>query len=842
MDDLLSTIQSVGQPQGAASSATPQAPAQAQSSGFDPARSYGTPSRLLDNLVQVESTNGKNLVNPTTGAIGPYQFLPSTVKMLKGQGVNFDPMDMQQSRAAADYYIQQLKQQNGGTYQGALKAYGGFKNTPPTAYINKVMAGVPTTPGQSNSGDDSQGYAGPMSDLLDTLQNAKAPQAAQQQPSAPQPPQPGMPTKPMTPVTAAQNGSTWSDIAQKGVGRLTGSLLDIAGAGARLVGADDFANQAAAAHQQIEKQIAAGTNNSLGGKVAGFVGQAAPYAAMGGASIPGAVAGGAIGGAIPSIANNDTGAQVVQNAAVGAGLGLGAGVGGKLAAKGLAALSPSLGRMIGAGGDAEAGAAAGGAAPTPGSPSPAFAGAGGRGSMGAAGTNFADQARAEGVAEPLVAKIAAQEQAGTLNPTAAGRHIEAGSLPVPVELTAGQASGDIHALSNEQNMRARNPALADRFNAQNGQINDNLTAIRDQVSPDVNVPSGAPTGQAIVDAYKEMDAPIRQNISELYAKARGADGAPALVDAAPQMTAFEQSIGPTRFKALPAEVKQIFLDAKQNQVSIPEGFDNAGSARPMNVSDLMDIDKTLSGALAGVKDGSIRHDIGMLRDHIVGSDLDPSSAGQDAFQAYKDAQAAARTRFQAMDSDPAYKAAVNDAAGVGEPSALADDFVRKFIAGGKTANVQNMVQNLSNDPGNAQLVASGLMDHIRQQAGVDLRTGTGNISQAGLNKAIVNQGDKLRAVLGPDASQTLEKLGNVARYTQEQPRGSYVNNSNTAVTLMGHAGSLVKGGIERGVNAVIPGAGLGSWGREALAASANAKNVRQSLELGAGLKGLDRLR
>ena len=829
MDDLLATLQ--GATSGGQAPASPTAPASApSSSGFDPTKTYGTPSRMLDNLVQVESSNGKNLVNPTTGAMGPYQFLPSTVAMLKKQGVTFDPMDMQQSRAAADYYIQQLKQQNGGTYQGALKAYGGFKNTPPTSYINKVMAGVPTTPGQTNSGDQPAPDQGPMSDLFATIQ-AGPKQAPQAQAPAPQAPATGMPTKPMTPVTASQNGSTWSDIAQKGVGRLTGSLLDIAGAGARLIGANDFANQAQAAHQQIEQQIAAGTNNSLAGKVAGFVGQAAPYAAMGGASIPGAIAGGAVGGAIPAIANNETGASVVQNAALGAGLGLGGG----LAAKGIGALAAPVGRALGIGEEAGIPAAAG-AVPS---------GAGGRGSMGAAGTNFADQAAAEGVPQAIVSKIAAAEQSGTINATAAGRHIEAGSLPVPVELTAGQASGDIHLLSNEQNMRAKNPALGDRFNAQNGQINDNLTAIRDQVSPDVNVPSGAPTGQAIVDAYKEMDAPIRQNINDLYAKARGNDGAPALVDAAPQMAAFEKDIGPTRFNALPARVQQIFTDAKNNVISLPAAFDqSAGSTRPMTVSDLMDIDKTLSGALADVKDGTVRHDIGILRDKIIGSNLDPSSAGTEAFTAYKDAQAAARTRFQAMDADPAYKAAVNDAAGVGEPSALADDFVRKYVAGGKTANVQNMMRNLSNDPGNAQLVASGLMDHIRAQAGVDLRTGTGNISQAGLNKAIVNQGDKLSAVLGPQASQTLEKLGNVARYTQEQPRGSYVNNSNTAVTLMGHAGNLAKSAIERGVNAVVPGAGLGSWGREALAASANAKNVRQSLELGAGLsqKGLDRLR
>jgi len=257
--------------------------------------------------------------------------------------------------------------------------------------------------------------------------------------------------------------------------------------------------------------------------------------------------------------------------------------------------------------------------------------------------------------------------------------------------------------------------------------------------------------------------------------------------------------------------------------------------RPMNVGDLMDIDKTLSGAMRSATDGTVRHDIGALRDSIVGSQLDPSAAGADAFAAYKTAQASARARFQAMDADPAYKAAVNDITPAGEPSPLADDFVRKYIAGGKTANVQNMMKNLSNDPVNAQLVASGLMDHIRAQAGIDLRTGTGNISQAGLNKALQNLGEKTQIVLGPEASQTVEKLGNVARYTQQQPRGSYVNNSNTFVA---HAANVAKSTIERGANAMVPGAQLGSWARETLANRANAREVARALEPAAGLKGI----
>jgi len=58
------------------------------------------------------------------------------------------------------------------------------------------------------------------------------------------------------------------------------------------------------------------------------------------------------------------------------------------------------------------------------------------------------------------------------------RHIEADSLPVPVRLTEGQATGDIVKLSREQNRRGQDPSLAQRFNEQNGQLVENLGMIR----------------------------------------------------------------------------------------------------------------------------------------------------------------------------------------------------------------------------------------------------------------------------------------------------------------------------------------------------------------------------
>lgn len=157
-----------------------------------------------------------------------------------------------------------------------------------------------------------------------------------------------MPTAPQNQATPAQSGSTIGDIALKGVGGIASGLLGIASAGGRIVGANDFADRANAARHQVEEQTARESSGSIPGKVAGFVGEAAPYVAAGGASLPTAVAGGAVAGAVPAIADNKSGAEIARDTVVGGAAGA-AGYGiGKAAGAGLSALAenPTIAKGI----------------------------------------------------------------------------------------------------------------------------------------------------------------------------------------------------------------------------------------------------------------------------------------------------------------------------------------------------------------------------------------------------------------------------------------------------------------------------------------------------------------
>ena len=123
---------------------------------FNKTQTYGTPAKLLDNTIQVESSGNPLAVNPTSGAMGVGQFMPETVAMLHKQGVEFNPFNAEESRAAMDYYINTLAKKHGGDYTKAMAEYGGFKTKDPSQYLSKVLHEVDNTSYDPNLIADEQ--------------------------------------------------------------------------------------------------------------------------------------------------------------------------------------------------------------------------------------------------------------------------------------------------------------------------------------------------------------------------------------------------------------------------------------------------------------------------------------------------------------------------------------------------------------------------------------------------------------------------------------------------------------------------------------------------------------
>ena len=395
------------------------------------------------------------------------------------------------------------------------------------------------------------------------------------------------------------------------------------------------------------------------------------------------------------------------------------------------------------------------------------------------------------------------------------RHIEADSLDIPIRLTEGQATGDIVKISSEQNRRGKDADLARRFNEQNGLLIENINSIRAKAAPDVYGTKTIENSQGIIDAYKSMDANLNQGINAKYQALRDAAGGQFPVDA------------PQLLKNVQSKLKKELLSNEAPKGQFSE-LQRLAKDNNMTFEDYLSLRRNLGDIARTAKDGAERKAASYMIEELEKLPL------QDSAKRLKpladQARKAARDRFQMLEKDPAFKAAVDD-------SIPADKYINKFVINGVNKNIQTMVNNLGRDSAAHQHMAAGTVNWLRDKAGViDEKS---NFSQKQYNEALKKLDDvnNLQEIFNQEAASKLKTLGNVANYTQFQPRGTFVNNSNTLVgALAQQARNAVGTTVEGGLNLAVPGLQIGTSVMEMRARRASEAETRKSLELGAGTK------
>lgn len=391
-------------------------------------------------------------------------------------------------------------------------------------------------------------------------------------------------------------------------------------------------------------------------------------------------------------------------------------------------------------------------------------------SMGAASAAPKMSAVSPGLQKAVV--DTARKTGGAVNAETLNRHIEADSLPVKIQLTPGQASQEPALISSEMNNRARTPGLPDLLDRQNKSLTQNIQAIRDNAGPDVFTTNPVEHGASLIEAYQAKDAPIKADITAKYKALEDANGGQFPLDT----NGFVKGTDAALSKALKSNSVPSDLAATLNE------FRNG---RQMTFEDFESLRSDAADAARTSTDGRQRAAAGIIRDQLEKMPLTEEAA---KLKPLADAaRAAAKARFDALDADPAYDAAVHG-------TVPEDRFVQRFVTGpSATRNgVATMRQNLADNPTATQTMSVAALDHLRSAAGID-PMGNGNFTQAGFNKALVALDPKLQFLVDPKTAEHLSTLGNVARYTQAQPRGSFVNNSNTLVGALGeHAATAAE--------------------------------------------------
>jgi hypothetical protein len=440
----------------------------------------------------------------------------------------------------------------------------------------------------------------------------------------------------------------------------------------------------------------------------------------------------------------------------------------------------------------------------------------GRGSIGAMGVPDATIVRqALQTATPEFQQLYGNMPLDKANTPVVLRHLEADSLPIPVRLTKGQSTGDVVQLSKEQNLRGSQPEFAQRFNQQNQQLVDNVPLIREKAAPDVYATKTIESSQALIDSYKALDDARGTEITAAYKALEDAAGGQFPVDGV--------TLAKNAETALAKKLKSDFLPTP-----IKTQLDRFKNGEPMTFEQFEAMRTNLAAEIRKAErsgDGNAAMAASIVREALEQLPLKGEAAQLKPLA--DNARSLAKARFDALKKDPAYKAAIDDAI-------PADKFFDKFVVNGVNKNINTMVDTLGRDSPAHQHMKAGTINWLSDKAGIV--DGKGNFSQANYNKALKKLDDvnNFGAIFDPESQLQLKTLGNVAGYTQFQPRGSFVNNSNT---LVGYLANKAAGGVEQVGNIVglkTFGYPLGSEARRVIRASRERKEAAEALKPGAG--------
>lgn len=436
-------------------------------------------------------------------------------------------------------------------------------------------------------------------------------------------------------------------------------------------------------------------------------------------------------------------------------------------------------------------------------------------SMGAAGAAVDLQKLSPDL--KLAVQKAVQQTGGAVNPEAMARHIQADSLPVKVHLSEGQVLGDPRLISEERNARGATAGYVEGFAAQNKALTANLRSFRDTAGENVFSTNQVEHGDTLIGRYKAIDEARTTDISAKYKALRDAAGGDFPVDVKALLGNVKGELG-----------KQLLThDAPPSVMRTLEEISEKGS---MSFEQFENLRTNLARLQRSHSlDGNTRFAAGIIRDQM--EQIPMTGAAAQLKPLADAARGAARERFAALEDDPAYKAAVNE-------TVAPDKYVQKFVIGGTRDNVAKLSQAMSGDETATQTMKVATLDHLRQAAGID-GSFNGNFTQAGYNKALRALEPKLGSLLDNELAEHVQNLGDVARYSQLQPEGHYVNNSNTSVAqrALSHGADVLEGAA----NVKAGGVPVGSWVRQHVTDRAGRKAAAKTFAPGAGLTRLSDL-
>ena len=394
----------------------------------------------------------------------------------------------------------------------------------------------------------------------------------------------------------------------------------------------------------------------------------------------------------------------------------------------------------------------------------------------------------------------ALDSGGELNPDVVRRIADygvVGATPTrgsvtldPVQITQERNLAKLGANSTDPKLQE----LARNQNANNGVFIENLNNLGGATAnADPRV-----AGARAISAITGQDAAASAVEKSLYSKARDSAGRSLDLDREGFIQDAYNKLGESNKGAfLPDQIKTLLEQIRTGKVKLLDGSERP---TPFNVDVIDNLKTTLASASRAAQDGNTKAAIAQVRDALenaqpkavgrpVGGNqvVDPAAlagaqntadtVSAESMAAFDAARKNARELRAWRESSPGIAAALDSP----NPDRFVKDFVLSGSNKGATAEVEKLLFTLKKDPEAFQSIKENVVGYLKSKALGGASDEVGNFSQSGYNGALRELGDaKLRLFFNKDEIAQLKALGRVSAYEMVQPKGSAVNNSNTA--------------------------------------------------------------
>lgn len=366
-----------------------------------------------------------------------------------------------------------------------------------------------------------------------------------------------------------------------------------------------------------------------------------------------------------------------------------------------------------------------------------------------------------------------QAHVKTLNPNAVDLPaLETRSLEEKhgINLTRGQRTGDTQTYASEWNRRGETSTLGEHFNDQPRQFKAAFDNTIRRNAPDIFETEPSAIGQLEINALVAKDKIRTDAISAAYKALQDANGGQFPID-----------IG-----TLQGNINQNLLkNLKTNHLSSAIASDLAEFYKNPTFESYEALRTNLANEMRSSSNGNARAAAYIVRDELerlpVFGENSTSPQAVQLKALADDARKLVRERQAIIKSNPAYRAAIGEAADLAEAvstgeSLRADKFHQKFVSNASPEAIRRLRAEIADDAMASQAMTAGELRVAMRKAG--LATDVPDLNPKTLSNYIYDNKARLQEALGPEAMQDLMEIAALSSKVG-MPKSGTFNYSNT---------------------------------------------------------------